>query len=58
MKKNSKKVLKAVERIGEYCTERACNDCMFCRVKGCLLNYRDAASYGELAEDLKELLEG
>lgn len=57
MKKNSKKVIKAVERIGKYCDERACNDCMFCRVNGCLLDLRSADSYAELAEDLKKLLE-
>lgn len=58
MKKNSKKVLKAVERIGNYCTERVCANCMFERSNGCLLNLRDAESYYELAEDLKKLLEG
>lgn len=58
MKKNSKKVIKAVERIGQYCTERCCSACMFERYNGCLLNLRDAESYDELAEDLKKLLEG
>lgn len=58
MKKNSKKVIKAVERIGNYCNERACSNCMFERANGCLLNLRDAESYYELAEDLKKLLEG
>lgn len=57
MKKNSKKVLNAVETIGNYCSERGCSDCMFCRTNGCLLRLRDPEDYYELAENLKKLLE-
>lgn len=58
MKKNSKKVIKAVDRIGRYCDERVCDNCMFCHDDRCLLDLRGADGYYELAEDLKKLLEG
>lgn len=57
MKKNSKKVLKAVKTLGKYCYERECEDCIFCRINGCLLDLRNAERYKDLAEDLKKLLE-
>ena len=53
MKKNSKKVLKAIETIHEYCTERECEDCIFARTNGCALALKYPEHYDGIIKTIK-----